>query len=457
MPGRTLQPIPTYFSHSYWSDDCEINEFFLGLFWKQNFRLTVDPKSDILSIPYLELMMKRSACYTAVVTHRTKEEPYFCSPFILLEYGLAVQAQKPRLLFVEEGVSGNLFEDGPMIYTFSRNREHREANRRHFARAIADLAAKSRPYSNAGVQLRKKVGVLVPTAGAAGEAYSTLGPRIRDQLWQDGYSPVDVDLKFEEPLRFLLDLDQLDFIVVEVGSPDLPPWVYAFIHGRFVPSIKLCHVPESTSMTTPVDALISGKLASKVARSGEPVIYWSDGEDLEVKLDRHLMKFRDARTPFATLEDGLRYFRGLGRPDGRIFVSNAGDANVFSASLSRAFSAEGIDHFHYVYRNTMEIGEKWATQLAPRVDESTIFVALLSEGYAKSKWCMSELRRAEQLRRDGKITIIPYFLESVREPSISAHGRTLVGRPVERQVETIVSDMDNLLRGKSVTETLQTE
>src|SRR5699024_2049815 len=42
--------------------------------------------------------------FAAVVTYRREEERYLCSPFVMYEYGLAVQAHKPRLVLRDKRV-----------------------------------------------------------------------------------------------------------------------------------------------------------------------------------------------------------------------------------------------------------------------------------------------------------------------------------------------------------------
>jgi hypothetical protein len=114
---RVTEAIPTYLSHSYRAEDRKLNHYFWELLWQGGFLVQVDPRSDdpranIFSIPYLELMMQRSACFVAVIPLRQEQLRDRCSPYILWEYGLAVQSKKSRVVFVEEGVAGRYFPTG---------------------------------------------------------------------------------------------------------------------------------------------------------------------------------------------------------------------------------------------------------------------------------------------------------------------------------------------------------
>ena len=102
-----MESIPTYFSHSYRPEDRECNEFFWGKFAERGFYFSVDPPSDVHTHTHLERMMIESSCYIAVINMRTRRESptYRCSLSILSELGLSLQAQRPRLLIVDNRIS----------------------------------------------------------------------------------------------------------------------------------------------------------------------------------------------------------------------------------------------------------------------------------------------------------------------------------------------------------------
>jgi hypothetical protein len=115
------QPIiPTYYSHSYRPEDREINHLIMGYFWRRGFAFTVDPGAIPLSTTQLAVMMRDSACFVAVATRRADVPKYLCSPFIAYEYGLALQANKPRLVIAESGIAEHYFPESKYTVRFSR-------------------------------------------------------------------------------------------------------------------------------------------------------------------------------------------------------------------------------------------------------------------------------------------------------------------------------------------------
>src|SRR5689334_8629266 len=97
--------IPTYFSHSYRLRDQKLNQTFWHLFSQAGFSFFVDPPSDATIHTHLERMMGRCSAFVAVVNRRRDVSRFFCSRFVLYEYGLSIQARRPRLLLIDRDVA----------------------------------------------------------------------------------------------------------------------------------------------------------------------------------------------------------------------------------------------------------------------------------------------------------------------------------------------------------------
>ena len=123
--------IPTYFSHSYRLDDQDLNKKFWRLFAEANFSFFVDPPSDTTIHTHLERMMGRCSAFVAVVNRREDVGRFHCSRFILYEYGLAIQARRPRLLLIDKTVPDLAFSSLPQeeVYPFSRDERTERAHK----------------------------------------------------------------------------------------------------------------------------------------------------------------------------------------------------------------------------------------------------------------------------------------------------------------------------------------
>jgi nucleoside phosphorylase len=438
-PASTLPHIPTYFSHSYRRADREVNLFFWRLFCEHGFFFAVDPKSTTLSAPYLEYLIQRASCFVSVLVHRSEQPRYRCSPFLLFEYGLAVRARKPRLIFVEQGVPGRFFPTGAhTVIPF--NRQRLEDDRKIFTDAIQQLAAVARPNRRSDVALRGKVGILL-----AHECYGPVKRQIHEIVENYGFKPEDVDVEFEHSFEFTLRMDEYDLLVLEVGPQSDPSWIYPFVHARFIPSVKLCHVPHTDSTVADrVPKLVKEQLFESAAATDEPVILWQDSDALLKELDRQLARFDRTRTELHDLQAGEKYFRSLGRSGIRVFISNASEANEFARLLSARLDLENIPYFHYKSNNTIPLGSDWSGQILDEINRSTVFVALITRSYGDSAWSFRELQRALQMAEDSDIKLIPYFLDDARGLPDMPQGRDLRGLSEQAKVEMIVADLDEL-------------
>jgi hypothetical protein len=114
--------IATYFSHSYRLANQDLNKFFWSLF-SADFSFFVDPPSDATIDTHLERMMRRCSAFVAVVNRREGVSRLRCSPFVLYEYGLSVQARRPKLLLIDDNLSATRFEnlDPQETHFFSAN------------------------------------------------------------------------------------------------------------------------------------------------------------------------------------------------------------------------------------------------------------------------------------------------------------------------------------------------
>jgi nucleoside phosphorylase len=436
-------PIPTYFSHSYRPGDREVNLHFHKLFWEQGFAFTVDPKSGRLALAQLELMMQRSACFVAVAPYRPEQEQFKTSPFVVYEYGLALQAQKPRFVFVESGVAGRFFEESHRC-VFRRDDLPDDAHT-DLHRWIEQLRDMSRPYIRSTDRTLGSVGLVLPQSGV----YTQARAAIRDLLRNAGYAVEEVSYEPADAFELVLQADRHDFIVIDVGAPEIPVWLHPLLSGRFIPMVRLVqrdHVRDAEALLAPV---LGGHAIRSVANQDEPMLPFSTVEELVLQLEAEIDKLQGPRRQFRTLSEGLGYFHSLGRfIDGSIFVSNAGPENELARDLGRLLDINNIPFFHYVYKNTIEIGSDWSARLREKLASSRLFVPLVTRAYWNSPWCRDEFEIASELRAQGQLHVYPYFLEDPAQcggPLGYTQGRVLAGLARDEQLHRIVGDVDNFL------------
>jgi TIR domain-containing protein len=435
------EKISAYLSHSYRHEDRQVNEFFWRLFWANGVTFAVDPESEPLCIPYLELMMKRSAAFVGIVTRRFDRETYQCSPFMVFEHWLALRAQKARLVFVESGVPKDFFPEGPQIMYFSRQ---------------ALTSAKAGAEERIRLLVKSSDAAATTLGHGLGKAGLLLGKDrgfrgvIHNLIRSLGFSPVDLETRNVDALHLSFQLDELDFIVLDTDSARPPAWLLPFIGGRFIPVIKLRSRLAEGRRLAAAPPWEFNDLLDTVATPEEIFTCYGTLNELKTELARNIERLREERFHFTSLEEGSRYFRSLGRRRGRVFISNSSEMNEVGRQLSRAFSRENIPHFHYRYQNNIELATAWREKLPERVRDCQYFLPLITARYWASEFCREEYDVARQQAAEGKLTIVPYFMTDSNSHDIPEQGRHLSELQARDQVHQIVADIDGMLTAAEI-------
>jgi len=431
--------IPAYFSHSYRPADREVNLFFFEEMWKRGFTFTVDPKSSSLSTTHLEIMMRDNACFVGVVTRRDEERFYRCSPFAVYEFGLSLLEPKPRIMFLEKGVPAHHFLNEPRLYQFDRETL---SQFRFNEGAIAELREEAEAFSK-GAPVRREgiVGLALPPS----KAYAEVRPRMEELLQDAGYATVELKPGMES-YEAARELARLDFLLIDIVNEGPAPWLFPFSQGMATPSIKLVYHQPGIDEAPTLPTLAGVKALASTPGAHKMVLWWRDADELFTELERRIARLHVRRREFTQHKDGQRYFMSLGRAQGPVFISNAQNDNTLALDVVRLMDLYNIEHFHYLYRNTIPLGTSWEARLLAKVRECRIFVPLISEAYWESDWCRRELQAARELQQQGRLTILSGLLEDTRvgEP-ISDQGIWLGSESATAQAKRIVDAVDRQL------------
>ncbi|XP_028807459.1 TMV resistance protein N-like [Neltuma alba] len=103
-----------------------------------------------------------------------------------------------------------------------------------------------------------------------------------------------------------------------------------------------------------------------------------------------------------------------------VFVSFRGpDTRLrFVSHLRKQFRQKGIEVY---VDETAERGDTISPALSEAIERSRIALVIFSENYASSRWCLEELVKIMQCRRDHSQTVIPVFYDI--DPSHVRHQR----------------------------------
>lgn len=427
-----MEPIPTYFSHSYRPEDRKCNELFWGEFAERGFYFSVDPPSDVHTHTHLERMMIESSCYVAVINQRLESPPYRCSPFILSELGLSLQAQRPRLLIVDNRISrSKFFEEFPPDEILPFSASPLKVDQEDLAKKIEQLQERALHLPDPVLRERGHIGVLIPR-GKKSKAYDGLRVRkaIKEAAISLGFECEELEVPImEHNVLFALELAKCEAVLLDVRGDMVPKWVFAYIYGRMIPSIKLVKVglgelPSSIDLPP----LVKGLRMDENEPGVESVIYWRDANDLIFQLQRDFAKLEQGPTRLREKDEGLSYFGTIGRRPARVFISNSSAVNELATGLQELLGRNNIHAFQYKSKykgeDAIPPGTDWQKKIMDEVKNCDLFVALIGEGYEKSKWCMKEVNIAQERARQKKIRLFPY---NVDNQDVAFMGKFQVG------------------------------
>jgi hypothetical protein len=407
--------IPTYLSHSYRRDDQELNKRFWPFFEQSGFYFSVDPPSNITTTAHLERMMNASGCYVAIVTVRPEIDKYFCSPFILYEFGLAVQARRPILLLIEDKVG----RDSPQFEKVP-DRDKVFFNRDDPFICQDELIGKI-------VELKKRV---IPTLAQRPAGRRPIGILLHEETKDEGYGDADtyalikqaaalstfrcepISVPMQHNAYLALELDRYEAVILDVRADLVPKWVFAYVHGRLIPSLKLVRVkPPEIPAKVNLPPLVQGLRMDENEPGVESVIYWREPDDLLDQLTQAFQKLDEEPTRLKKPQEGEVYFNAIGRPPARVFISNHGKVNKLARQLSDVLGLNGIERFQYKDKDAIEPGARWQIKIRQELQDCQVFVALLGTGYWKSDWCKEEMQTALVREKQGTLSVLPYRVD----------------------------------------------
>jgi hypothetical protein len=447
--------IPTYFSHSYRPEDSALNQLLWQRFARRGFYFTVDPGTELSSHTHLEAMMLRSSAFVAVVNYRPDNPPRFCSSFVHAELGLAVQSKTPKLVLVDARVAG------PEFARFGGECLALDFPRPNLGRklevAIDELAQRALRAAERAPRPRNNVALLVPDGKLGRVAYG--GKKVREAMIRcaelQGMRCVELTVPTQHNTHFASTLDEFECVVLDVrGNAWLSEWVFAYLYGRFVPSVKLVHLlPNELATSIRLPPLVRGLRMADEEPGVESVIYWRDESDLVEQLSRALKRVGAHGTELRSSREAATYFGSLGRRPGRVFVSNSGDSSVneFADELCQHLLRKNIEVWQYKQPDAIRAGTPWPETIRRELEQCNVFVALLDGRYPRSKWCQKEMQRARERHAQGTVGLLPYQFDS-KLPTTEVDN--LIGElhapPIHRFIGRahgmIVKDVDMHLR-----------
>lgn len=414
-----------FLSHRYKST--AINLYFFDLFKDlAEVQFEVDESTFSTNVTRLERMLRDAEAFIGLYPFPGSsedalkpEELRAQSKYFRLEIDLAIRSQKPAIIFYDKRF-GDLLKPPDNIYSDSFDiNEITSAggfplsgrHSRLFRNFCETIRNKKEFDDNALVREKTTVGLIVP-AGRAGDTGYTESciEKIRSILERNTYSDIKV-IKWPPVLdrRTFSLFEELDLALVDLGEETVTSGIAAYLHGRFIPMIRLRNVyPEQNGTGLQLfDSFLYGGVEVGYKKD---MLIWDNLTSLEQDLAQKLTIIKSPVKRISTIDEARTYFQSAALRKEAVFLSysgkDAGQASEMSSSLKRHFQKV----FDYKDGESIKGGRPWLTEIFDQLSASAIGISLLSESYLASGNCAHEAQEMVALRDSGKMKFFPIKL-----------------------------------------------
>lgn len=424
-PGLSFK---AFLSHRYKSPD--VNLYFFRLFAETaEVQFEVDEGKSFTSVTRLERMIRGADAFIGIYPFpgtwedaRTAEKLRDASKYFRLELDLAARSRKPAVVFYDERYGDWVKPPvGIMSRTFNAQEvvgrgqyPHADLHRKTFGEFCEVVKARmAYDVARMGVP-RDGTAIVVPTKSGA---YTRAHVRaIEETLEACGCNNVRV-MKWPPVLdrELFSSLQGLEMACVDIGAETAATGIPAFLHGRFIPSIRLKQADGRAELSS-LERTLYGAVEVGYSRD---ILSWKNLSTLRDGLRLRIKRVKDGVRLVSTAEDAEAYFRSAALRNEPVFLSYSGKDADIASRFSVALKGRFQEVFDYRDGASISAGEPWLDKIYERLGKSSVGVPLLSENYFKSRHCEKEARRMVTQHIENNLILLPI---KITEESVTLPG-----------------------------------
>lgn len=344
------------------------------------------------------------------------------SRYFRLELDLAERSSKPAIAFIDERYGDVIapsaaiiqcrFEAQEVSGTGSSTRA--DTFERVFAIFCEQVAA-WREFNLARVAAGtlSRVGILLPPKDDSGAGYRQESiDAIAERIRLAGLLPLVLPWPPRLDMAFARNMRDLDWAIVDLGPKSSEAGIAAYLHGRFVPSMRLLQT-EPGGRGEIASALTETLFGAIEVGYEKDIVHWHDQASLLEGVSSRLTTIGARRERIATEEQAVHYFQSAALRKERVFFSYAGRDAEKAAELIAALNRRFQEVFDYRDGGGSSIppGTRWMDTVFDRLAAAPIGIPLISEAYLASGNCRHEAEQMVAYNDAGRMTIIPLKLE----------------------------------------------
>ena len=452
--------IKVFLSHKYEAPN--VNQYFFQLFSRANVQFELDKGKFSTNVTRLERMIRDAYGFLAIhpldddgTQALSDPELVESSRYFRLELELAARSRRPGIALIDRRFRGIIDVPAAMSREQFDVREIAGSGAKpsssRFERAFSEFCERVRAASlyelSAGSPGRdsETVGLLLPAGSANGYRPEDVDA-ISNAVSQARYKPVRLPWPPSITSGWLSDVRSFNWMLLDVGPESMSTGVVGFLHGAFVPTMRLMRVscPEDAKPRMMPDSSLYGGVEIGYWKD---IARWWDTTSLMAEIGARLTTLDAPTRRLGALEDALAYFQEAAKRKEKVFISYSGADEDATKGLRVAFATRFQDVFDYRDGKSIRPGQPWIEEISKSLSKSPVCVPLLSSTYVASGNCRHELDDAIALR-DGKQTrLFPIKLNKEDQFEIpgalasTQYLRLYDYQNPEKLVEAIVADL----------------
>jgi hypothetical protein len=411
-----------FLSHRYKSP--QDNLYFFNLFGEiAEVQFEVDEGLSVVNVTRLERMIRDCDAFIGIYPFpgtwkeaQDRANLLKASQYFRLELDLAIRSRKPAIIFYDR-LYGNLFEcparfiarDFDVHEIRSPGGSPRADVYRDAFRKFCEVVRIAMGYGVAQTGNPKlTVGVGIPTQKSGGnyQRYAQQIEAVVSDNWDGRIQTISWPPLLDRDAFILMQ--ELDWAIVEIGKDMAETGLPAYLHGRFVPMMRLKYAPTGTRPSRFEQMIVAG---SKVGYA-EDILAWRDKKSLLTGIEQRIRAIKADVKRISTTAEAIEYFQGAAKRKAPVFLSYSGankeKGSVLSTELNRHFQKV----FDYRDGESIRAGHEWLDEIFDQLSSAAVGISLLSAGYMKSENCLHEARELIANRDNKSMKFLPIYLRA---------------------------------------------
>ena len=433
MPRKSSNPplsFKAFLSHRYKSP--EDNLYFFNLFSEiAEVQFEVDEGLSTLNVTRLERMIRDSDAFIGIYPFpgswkeaQDRANLLRASQYFRLELDLAIRSRKPAIIFYDK-LYGNLLEcparitarDFDVHEIRSPGGSPRADVYRDAFRKFCEVVRTGMGYAVAQAGNPKlTVGLALPAMKSGGN-YQRYAKEV-EAVVRDNWDGRIETIRWPPTLdrdSFIM-MQELDWAIVDIGREMSESGLPAYLHGRFVPMMRLRYAPSKRAPASRFEKMI---VAGSIAGYPEDILAWRDQKSLLTGIKQRIHAIKADVRRISTAAEATAYFQGAAKRKEPVFLSYSGQNKAKGALLSAELKRQFQRVFDYRDGESIRAGYEWLDEIFDQLSAASVGISLLSEGYLKSDNCMHEARELVANRDNKSMKFVPVYLagETFKTPS----------------------------------------